>query len=1134
MFCRYCGAEVPDDDVFCQSCGRKLVRDVASRQAAEDRLPETKPKPKSDSVEGATGEMTEPKVGQLPDSQSKGVGVMSTVAVNVGSGKDRHHSVVAIAVVVAAVIAVVLIGAFVLDVVSLPWDIQSDDSPSAKLISLEGTGTKVTNEDEAREVVLSLSDQFGIADLEQSLGECTADSYDDSTYYSFAQVYDDVPVYGGRIVVEAVKDGTCTTISSGLYDIASVSTTPTISVEDAVSSAKKMRSGSLLQGDCSLAILSDGKELCSLVYVVEVENGPEVEKLFVSAEDGSLIQSQSLAMSENVGTLYQAKYGITAYDAKNKEVNKLTPTRGTDEHGNAYSFHFSDDGSSYFYIAADGTQLEDDSGDYYVTLKNGNNVIAKQAGVSVRKVQSGDKVLKPAKINLRKMSRLDDKTMSVINRTVSTLDFYSEILHRDSFNGKGGAINLVANADISNFYNQSISNTNAFSTCTSPYLTNLVFGRDEDIVLDLIGHEFTHSVTSSVCQLQGQGEAGAIAEGVADVFGELVEDYGDGSMNGSCDWDHNGIRNIADPSVSTLDENDDENGAHPSVYKGDYWGDTEAERDNGFTHQNSTVISHAAYQMCAGALDGEALTTTEMGRLLLGSFYMLPQDCDFQMFVACVESRASRTLATSKADRVKAAFDAAGIEPGLIVYLGDSDSSESDSDDAPSPLEAYARQLNITNRSAEYLYSAYRDDAGDLLFLFCTPGDGIDEDAAIGSLVRDFDGDGSDELLVAVWRDRAIDLDMYEEKSGSVKLAASMNEDLGGLSASSYPGSSSFPLNGYGSFDVGCSEEGGIYLQWWWYNSFFTFPGEWNVRGISYTGKKFKNRGSTAFFNNAEGTRSDLRDMGLDADYVPDEDTASSAEPGHFATSALCDIDDSLTLVTRVVAHVDDFDATAEEAKDELGDRTDEWGSLHHLGALDIGPDVSSLCGQKIPSLTADSESLKPSSESAWKVAAGEYSFSSGSGGWATNLVLSVDGTFTGTYSDTDLGATGAKYPNGTRYETNFIGAFADPVKKGAYSYTMKLASLEITDKPGESIEDGVKVVHNNDEVYGLGTPTTSSSGSFTLYLPGQKKSQLSDNAKMWLYQGGADRAPSTLDFCAIVNSGAEDYGFRGTEVTSE
>lgn len=48
------------------------------------------------------------------------------------------------------------------------------------------------------------------------------------------------------------------------------------------------------------------------------------------------------------------------------------------------------------------------------------------------------------------------------------------------------------------------------------------------------------------------------------------------------------------------------------------------------------------------------------------------------------------------------------------------------------------------------------------------------------------------------------------------------------------------------------------------------------------------------------------------------------------------------------------------------------------------------------------------------KSIAGKYGFASGSGGWDTTMTVASDGTFSGTYHDSDMGITGDDYPNGS------------------------------------------------------------------------------------------------------------------------
>ena len=57
--------------------------------------------------------------------------------------------------------------------------------------------------------------------------------------------------------------------------------------------------------------------------------------------------------------------------------------------------------------------------------------------------------------------------------------------------------------------------------------------------------------------------------------------------------------------------------------------------------------------------------------------------------------------------------------------------------------------------------------------------------------------------------------------------------------------------------------------------------------------------------------------------------------------------------------------------------------------------------------------------------------FSSGAGGWSTTLTLSQDGSFTGAFSDSEMGERDEnEYPNGTVYVCNFSGQFNQEGKR--------------------------------------------------------------------------------------------------------
>jgi len=143
--------------------------------------------------------------------------------------------------------------------------------------------------------------------------------------------------------------------------------------------------------------------------------------------------------------------------------------------------------------------------------------------------------------------------------------------------------------------------------------------------------------------------------------------------------------------------------------------------------------------------------------------------------------------------------------------------------------------------------------------------------------------------------------------------------------------------------------------------------------------------------------------------------------------------------------------------------------------------------------------------------------FSSGAGGWQTELTLNPDGTFTGQYHDSDMGSMGDGYPNGTVYICDFEGRFGNFQQAEEAALSLTLDELTVLTNESEPwIEDGIRFVPA--EAYGLTGGT-----EFRLYLPEYNAATLSENARMgWpLMESGSE----TLG-CYALHNVTEDQTF--------
>lgn len=147
---------------------------------------------------------------------------------------------------------------------------------------------------------------------------------------------------------------------------------------------------------------------------------------------------------------------------------------------------------------------------------------------------------------------------------------------------------------------------------------------------------------------------------------------------------------------------------------------------------------------------------------------------------------------------------------------------------------------------------------------------------------------------------------------------------------------------------------------------------------------------------------------------------------------------------------------------------------------------------------------------SAFELMPTQFIFSSGVGNWRTVLNIDKDGSFTGEFSDSDMGIGGEDYPNGTTYICNFNGKFSTPKKIDEYMYSMKLTSMVVENNEGDTYYDnGVKYVYSKPN--GM-----DNASDFKIYFPGIKISDLPKQVVAWCPIGTSEA--ETLPYYVIYN----------------
>ncbi len=165
------------------------------------------------------------------------------------------------------------------------------------------------------------------------------------------------------------------------------------------------------------------------------------------------------------------------------------------------------------------------------------------------------------------------------------------------------------------------------------------------------------------------------------------------------------------------------------------------------------------------------------------------------------------------------------------------------------------------------------------------------------------------------------------------------------------------------------------------------------------------------------------------------------------------------------------------------------------------------------------------------------FGFSSGAGAWGTTMEIAEDGSFSGTYHDTNAGESGDGY-NGTVYMSEFRGQLGELTQVNKNAYEAEITSLQIRKEKGTSeIKDGMRYVY--DLPYGLldadGAKPTS---KLTFYVKGTPVSSIKtvhSSFETWAYRYVHDDI-ANLEECCILNNEAEQWfiGYVSNDAEAE
>lgn len=382
--------------------------------------------------------------------------------------------------------------------------------------------------------------------------------YDSTGYiFKFIQMYEGMEVFDNRITVSSDENGKVDCLKSEYFPISNrINTVPKISKDDALKILKSKGYSNILLSNTNLLVLNYyGK--CSIVWEFEGQDQNDNNKMYDILVD---------ALTGQI-------------DYKNKITNEARVSAcGEDLLNNSRSFSVKRTNKLFM---NEKYHLEDTKRNIEVYDANGTEKTSK-SNIITNTSNSWSKTQVSAMANFKDI-----------------YDFYKDKLDRISYDD---AWSQLTGNTIKVYINTSIEN-NAYWNGRSIWVGNGTGGTFKKASLaigkDILAHEFTHAVVQDETSLYKIycGTPGIIDEAYADIFGCYVDGdwkIGEDATTTSC------LRNIESP----YDTNNPikVNGKNFVDYK------TLSDlNDNGGIHQNSTLISHVAYNIQQKKLSKSAM-----------------------------------------------------------------------------------------------------------------------------------------------------------------------------------------------------------------------------------------------------------------------------------------------------------------------------------------------------------------------------------------------------------------------------------------------------------------------------------------------------------------------------------------------
>ena len=509
------------------------------------------------------------------------------------------------------------------------------------LISGEFYGTNVADSNHAFDFLQTVANEYGIADIKTELLFDKTVEVTNGLVYKFSQIKNNILVYGRGISVTVDHNGRVLAIS-----------------------------GNYKKSNAEIFDIDIEKLNQSIIDFTDISQ-------IITSEIVVYNQGEEDAFAVKVNCIYDGEIKDIILDVKTLEFYQITDSSAQLSSLNGYTLVNSE---KHEQVDSFGQSVELNVETYKNILNQSVYLLSDSTKNIYMCIMNDGKTINDSNffqfyLMNSSLSATDSMVVEAYKNLITCYDFYADA---GSFgtsikglkNEAGNKIKLYAVVHAVESVGKSYDNAAYWILNSNSSFAYFLFGdggsfaEDYPSALDVVGHEYQHGITTSVCNLEYLNEAGAINEAISDIFGALIEDHEIADddfwlMGEDITISNIAFRDMKNPKNPFLADEYPESTyeMYPLCQKKNC---SHATCDYGGVHYNSVILTHMTYKMYS--LDNEFFTKYRIGELWYNTLTRLSVTSTFADFrIQMLGAAQTLGYEESKINLINRAFAEVGI-----------------------------------------------------------------------------------------------------------------------------------------------------------------------------------------------------------------------------------------------------------------------------------------------------------------------------------------------------------------------------------------------------------------------------------------------------------------------------------------